>query len=51
MRELNNVKVELKNWHPATSGNMDGTDNSNIGAADPATPNPPALVWSVQIIL
>jgi hypothetical protein len=43
-KELNNVKVELKNWHPATLGNVDGANNSNIGAVDPAMPDPPALV-------
>ena len=44
VRKLNNVRVELKNWHPATSRNMNGSNNSNVGAGDLAMPNPPALI-------
>ena len=50
VRGLKNVTVELKNWHPATSGNVDGSNNSNVGAADLAMPNPPTLIGRIQVI-
>lgn len=44
VRELDDIKVELKDWHPTTSGNMDSANNPDIGAVDLVIPDLPAQV-------
>jgi len=36
--------VELKNWHPATGGNVYGPDDPNSGPVDLVLPNNPAII-------
>jgi len=43
--ELKNPNaVELKNWHPATGGNVYGPDDPDFGAVDLILPDNPAIV-------
>ena len=42
-RELNNPDVtKLKDWHPAAGGDLNSTDDHNVGSLNPALPNGPA---------
>jgi hypothetical protein len=46
--ELKNPNVvELKNWHPATGGNVYGTDDPNVGVVDLILPDNPAVIAQV----
>ena len=35
--------IKLKDWHPTTSRNVDGTNDPNVNRVDPALPDSPAI--------
>lgn len=35
--------IKLKDWHPATGGNVDSTNDPNVNRVDPALPDSPAI--------
>jgi hypothetical protein len=35
--------IKLKDWHPATGGNVDSTNDPNVNKVDPALPDSPAI--------